>query len=179
MAERGEKIRRLRDFFADSFSAGELEMFLAENGYPEVASAVHERSSPIVYCFKIAQELDLRGLIDEAFFDRLRRERPKKVALIGRLQEFSLVEEESSSRPSASALSSGTRKTIHPEPPSFQHESSVTHLVELPQVKSIDLALSGGGFRATLFHLGVIAFLYDRGFWSESRSSAASRAAAY
>jgi predicted acylesterase/phospholipase RssA len=34
---------------------------------------------------------------------------------------------------------------------------------ELPQVTSIDLALSGGGFRATLFHLGVIGFLRDRG----------------
>ena len=36
-------------------------------------------------------------------------------------------------------------------------------VLELPQVTSIDLALSGGGFRATLFHLGVIGFLRDRG----------------
>ncbi len=32
-----------------------------------------------------------------------------------------------------------------------------------PQPASIDLALSGGGFRATLFHLGVVAFLRDCG----------------
>jgi predicted acylesterase/phospholipase RssA len=32
-----------------------------------------------------------------------------------------------------------------------------------PEITSIDLALSGGGFRATLFHLGLIGFLRDRG----------------
>src|SRR6185369_8540982 len=32
---------------------------------------------------------------------------------------------------------------------------------------AIGLALSGGGFRATLFHLGVIAFLRDAGKLSE------------
>jgi predicted acylesterase/phospholipase RssA len=31
----------------------------------------------------------------------------------------------------------------------------------LPEVQDIDLALSGGGFRATLFHLGVIGYLRD------------------
>ena len=29
--------------------------------------------------------------------------------------------------------------------------------------KGIGLALSGGGFRATLFHLGVVRFLYETG----------------
>ena len=30
-------------------------------------------------------------------------------------------------------------------------------------MKRIGLALSGGGFRATLYHLGLIRFLYDAG----------------
>lgn len=33
----------------------------------------------------------------------------------------------------------------------------------------IGLALSGGGFRATLFHLGVIRFLYERGLLPKVR----------
>lgn len=36
----------------------------------------------------------------------------------------------------------------------------------LPDVAAIDLSLSGGGFRATLFHLGVISFLREKGLLS-------------
>lgn len=35
--------------------------------------------------------------------------------------------------------------------------------------KQISLALSGGGFRATLFHLGVVRFLYERGLLPKVR----------
>ena len=39
--------------------------------------------------------------------------------------------------------------------------------------KDIDLALSGGGFRAVLFHLGVVACLRDAGELTHLRSAAA------
>src|SRR5438128_12470915 len=35
--------------------------------------------------------------------------------------------------------------------------------VKAPAMKRIGLTLSGGGFRATLFHLGLVRFLYEMG----------------
>lgn len=78
MATRGEQIRGLRDFFLDAFTASEFEMFLTVNGYREVALAVNQNVGSIAYFFDVVQEFDRRGLIDDAFFDQLRQERPRK-----------------------------------------------------------------------------------------------------
>ena len=42
----------------------------------------------------------------------------------------------------------------------------VRKLQESPMLK-IGLALSGGGFRASLFHLGLVRFLRDAGMLSQ------------
>lgn len=58
------------------------------------------------------------------------------------------------------------------------NDSPTTHRETLPppvakvaedSIKHIDLALSGGGFRATLFHLGVIGFLQSQGLLNRVR----------
>jgi len=126
MANKGEKIGRLRDFFKDSFKESDVAMFLTVNGYEEVALAVNRSLGGIEYFFEVTQELDRRGLIDHAFFVRLREERPKKEALIRGLQEFWLLEEEPGPESSGSTTASGPRELIHPEPPSLQDQSSVT-----------------------------------------------------
>jgi hypothetical protein len=87
MATDAETIRQLRDFFADSFQATELEMFLTLNGYAEVASAVNPNVGNNQYFFNVAQALERRGLIDDAFYQRLIRERPAKESRIRALQE--------------------------------------------------------------------------------------------
>src|SRR6202008_4614656 len=40
---------------------------------------------------------------------------------------------------------------------------SASHAVHEPPMKKIGLALSGGGFRATLYPLGLVRFLRDAG----------------
>jgi hypothetical protein len=87
MATEFETMRRLRDFFADSFQATELEMFLTLNGYAEVASAVNSNVGSSQYFFNVAQALERRGLIDDAFYQCLIRERPAKESRIRALQE--------------------------------------------------------------------------------------------
>lgn len=42
-------------------------------------------------------------------------------------------------------------------------QSPPDNLISQPTRQRITLSLSGGGFRATLFHLGVIRFLYEAG----------------
>lgn len=51
-------------------------------------------------------------------------------------------------------------------------ETSEAYVTEAEQhsVEHIDLALSGGGFRATLFHLGVIGFLRSHGLLSKVKT---------
>ena len=78
MAADDETIKGLRDFFGDSFTASELKMFLSVNGYGEVASAVDPGVGGLEYFFEVARALERRGLIDDAFFDHLERERPRK-----------------------------------------------------------------------------------------------------
>ncbi|MFI5457388.1 MAG: hypothetical protein ACHRXM_18240 [Isosphaerales bacterium] len=93
MATEGEKIPGLHDFFVESFTASELHMFLARNGYREIASAANQSVGGTQYFFDVEEALNRRGLIDDTFFVRLRRERPAKEALIRGLQEAWLVEE--------------------------------------------------------------------------------------
>jgi hypothetical protein len=126
MATKGEQIGGLRDFFVDSFRASELEMFLTVNGYEEVAAAVNQSVGSIEYFFNVVQALNRRGLIDDEFFVRLRRERPAKDALIRGLQESWLVEGKTSPNPSGETTSSGPRTMIDAEPPVPQHQTSVT-----------------------------------------------------
>jgi len=126
MAKKHEEIRALCDVFDDMFVAKELRQFLTIYGYREVASAVSPNLGDTDYFFEVAQVLVRRGLIDDAFFDCLRRDRPKKEALIRDLQELWLVDEKPSPESSGSTSSSGPRELIHPEPPSLQHQSSVT-----------------------------------------------------
>jgi formylglycine-generating enzyme required for sulfatase activity len=78
MANKGEKYRRLRDLFQDSFRPEELEIFLTENGYEEVVHAVNRSTAGAQYFFVVVQALHHRDLIDAEFFDRLSTERPKK-----------------------------------------------------------------------------------------------------
>src|SRR5262249_25429170 len=94
MATKSEQIRELCDFFAASFKAPELAMFLAMNEYAEVASAVDQGVGSVEYFFNVVTALDRRGLIKDVFFARLRQERPNKDAVIRGLQESWLGEGE-------------------------------------------------------------------------------------
>jgi hypothetical protein len=78
MATEAEKLLALRDFFAASFTAGELEIFLRLSGYGEVASAVNPNSGSSEYFFNVVGSLDHRGWINEEFFEQLKRVRPGK-----------------------------------------------------------------------------------------------------
>jgi hypothetical protein len=97
MATKCEKIQGLRDFFADAFTASELEIFLTLKGYGEVACAVNRHVSGLEYFFNVVQTLDRRGLIDEVFFTCLAQERPRKGAVIRSLQESWLASQQHTS----------------------------------------------------------------------------------
>ena len=105
MATKGEQIRGLRDFFVYAFTASEFEMFLTVNGYREVALAVNQNAGSIAYFYNVAQEFDRRGLIDDAFFDQLRQERPRKGPQISALQQLWRGEDPAGPKPSGSATS--------------------------------------------------------------------------
>jgi hypothetical protein len=85
--ENGEKHRKLRDFFKGSFHPDGFEIFLRDHGYTEVADSVNKSAAGERYFFDTIQELDRRGLIDGAFFDRLTIARVNKADLIRGLRE--------------------------------------------------------------------------------------------
>jgi hypothetical protein len=126
MATKGEKIRGLRDFFADAFRASESNMVLTLRGYEDVARAVNPSVGGIEYFFNVAQELAYRNQIDDAFFVMLRLERPRREEDIRDLQEFWLVAEKATPTPSGGETSSGPPNTIHAEAPATQPARSVT-----------------------------------------------------
>jgi len=107
MATEDEKFQGLLDFFEDSFTASELEMFLKLNGYREVASAASPSVGGSEYFFNVAQALNRRGRINAKFFDCLSRVRPEKETLIRGLQESWLAEEKSTPKSSGSTTSRG------------------------------------------------------------------------
>jgi hypothetical protein len=84
MATQGEKYRRLCEFFKGSFRPEELEIFLKTNDF-EVGGSVPSGTAGTKYFLDIVEALDHRGLIDDEFFDRLARERPRK---LDRIQEL-------------------------------------------------------------------------------------------
>ena len=126
MATEGERIRGLRDFFADSFTVTELEMFLTMNEYGEVVDAVNQQAGGIEYSFAVAQALQRRGLIDEKFFERLREERSGKRARIGVLQQLWTADHRPVSKSSGKTTSSGTREMSEGGPPASQHHCAAT-----------------------------------------------------
>jgi hypothetical protein len=126
MATEGERIRGLRDFFAESFTVSELGMFLTVNGYGEVASAVNQQAGGIEYFMAVAQALQRRGLIDVAFFEILKRERPKKWARISVLQQSWLAEDPAVPDPSGDMASIVPRKMDESVPMAPQRQMSIT-----------------------------------------------------
>jgi hypothetical protein len=88
MVTDGEKLRGLREFFTEAFSAEELTTFLTESGYGEAAAAVNQNVGMIEYSAKVAQALQRRGLIDDVFFEQMKEERPGKWKPIHDLQRL-------------------------------------------------------------------------------------------
>jgi hypothetical protein len=125
MATDGERIGLLSEFFADSFGPTDLKMFLIVNKYDKVASAVNESVGSRLYFFQVAEELNKRGLIDEAFFENLRRERPAKKSRILDLGKSWLDEEMATPRPSRSTTSIEPREIVHIDPPMPQNQTSI------------------------------------------------------
>jgi hypothetical protein len=125
MAIEGEKLRGLRDFFTDAFTASELKMFLNVNGYREVADASNPSVGGIEYFFDVAQALQRRGLIDDEFFERLKQERIKKGARISVLQQLWVAEDQAVPKASGSTTSSGPRQMTDGGPPASPHRTSV------------------------------------------------------
>ena len=128
MATEGEKIGRLRDFFLDAFTVAELEMFLTVNGYGEVVAAVNHRAGGMEFFFAAAQALQRRGEIDGEFFERLRKERPKKAAPIGALQPLWLAEDQAVPKASGGTDSQGA--SVDPEgnePETFDFDVFLSH----------------------------------------------------
>jgi hypothetical protein len=103
MALKSVRYKGLLDFLADSFRPESLEIFLTLNGYGEVVKAVSRSSAGDQYFFRVVQELDHRGLIDDKFFNHLTQERPKKAERIQGLAKLWLAPDETGSE-----LSSGT-----------------------------------------------------------------------
>ena len=93
MVTKGEKIERLGEFLLSSFAAHELDMFLREGGYSQVATAVRPDVGANTYFFTVVQALDQQGLINDVFFADLRRTRSAKAALIRDIQEAWGVED--------------------------------------------------------------------------------------
>jgi prepilin-type processing-associated H-X9-DG protein len=87
METKGEQIRGLCDFLADSFDAREFARVLHFKGYGEVTSAVNQHVASAEYFFSVVEALDHRGLIDTAFFDHLMGERPEKETRIRELRK--------------------------------------------------------------------------------------------
>jgi hypothetical protein len=88
MATDGEKTRRLREFLERSFSEYELQIFLSDNDYRKIASAVGVTLGRAKYCFDVVEALNRRNLIDEVFFDCLMKEFPWKVLEVQELMRF-------------------------------------------------------------------------------------------
>ncbi len=93
MATKGEKIQRLSHFFADAFTLSALKEFLFVTGYEKVVLAVSENVGLRDYSFSVAREFERHGLIDEEFFARLTRERPRRDVEIRSLQNTWLLED--------------------------------------------------------------------------------------
>ena len=121
----GERIRGLRDFFADSFRHRKSRCS-SLHGYRKVATAVNPKVGGAEYFFNVAQASDRRGLMKDAFFDSLIQELPGKKAQIQGLQASWLAKEKTSPEPSVTTISSGTRNRIHAHPSATQHQTSVT-----------------------------------------------------
>lgn len=112
MATKGEQIRGLRDFFLDAFTAPELEMFLTVSGYREVTTAVNPNAGGMTYFFNVAQEFDRRGLIDDAFFNQLRNERPGRLPQLSALQQLWRGDDQAVMKPPGSPMSTDPPKPV-------------------------------------------------------------------
>jgi hypothetical protein len=88
MATEAERHRKLCDFFTASFNPEELDAFLRLNEYAGTANAVDRKGAAATYSFDVVQALDRRGMIDAEFFDRLAKERPKKMTQVQELRAF-------------------------------------------------------------------------------------------
>jgi len=157
MATEGEKIRGLHDFFVESFTAFQLEMFLKLKGYREVALAVNPNVGAIRYCFNVAEELDRLGLINDAFFVRLTGARPAKEALIRGLQESWLAEEKSTPQHQTS---------VTPLPQALYDAvyDCLFELAPLDETENFKRLLSG-------LPKGIVRIVADQDFWNGSKSS--------
>jgi len=103
-------------------------MFLADNGYEEVAAAVGQ-SGGVEYFFKVARALDSRGRIGDTFFDCLRAKRSEKAEMIHVLQELWLVRKKQSPKSSRTTTSSGPRTNAHPNSPARQDHSPAARVI--------------------------------------------------
>jgi hypothetical protein len=112
MATEGKKYKSLSQFLTQSLDSFELERFLKFNGYGEVAEAVGRNVGGAEYFFVIIEALDRRGWINDAFFERLKQERPAKAERIDELKAVWLGENE------ALSSMSRQRKGLAEEPPS-------------------------------------------------------------
>ena len=125
MPNNGDKIKRLRDFFIESFTMPELEEFLTLTaGYRDVAS-VAQGISGEQYFFKVAWALDRRG-IDAAFFDNLEKERPRKEVQIRGLRESWLADEKMRPEPAGPATPNSHPNPVDPQPAAPERPKSVT-----------------------------------------------------
>jgi hypothetical protein len=74
MASEGDKIKSLRTFLESSLDENELERFLVENDYREIASSVAKGLGRTQYCFNVVFALYEKNLINDDFFDHLAAE---------------------------------------------------------------------------------------------------------
>jgi len=83
----GARLKELRIFLEDAFTAPQLEQFLVEHELQSVAKAVtHRGISDTSYAFQVAQELQRQNLLRHEFFAALLEERQHHEARIRSLE---------------------------------------------------------------------------------------------
>jgi hypothetical protein len=126
MATDGEKYKGLRTFFEASFHPWEMQIFLSENGFEDIATTVSTNIGGTKYLFDVVEALAHRGLINSKFFDLLTQQRPAKEEQIKSLSRLWLDEDKTDSTPSGSGSSSGPRNVVPAESTTPWLESALT-----------------------------------------------------
>jgi hypothetical protein len=87
MEMEGERLQRLHDFLKESFHPAEFRRLLTFGGLSDISVSVNTNLGEEQFFFDVIEALDHRSLIDDEFFLRLTKERPKKTAEIEALRE--------------------------------------------------------------------------------------------
>jgi hypothetical protein len=154
---RSPDLKPLRQFLMDAFEPPQLERFLLDYDYKQVASEVSKKLAKAQYTHEVLQELNRQNRIDAKLFDNLMKERPGHQERLS-LLAASLLAEDSTTTPAEKLTLIQIEELVdmagHAGLLSYDVQMALMHQVQPNLPKEVRLApTSTDLLRSTLQHL--------------------------